>query len=49
MISLELLHPSTSNLINEVMPPKRPTLLILGHRLKARWPPSNFLKCKYAL
>ena len=37
---------STSNLKYDIRPPEIQTLLILGHVLKTRWPPSNFLnKC----
>ena len=41
-ISLEPLNQLTSNLVYDVIPPRGWTLLILGHLLKTRWPPSNF-------
>ena len=38
--NLEPLNQSTSNLVYDVILPKGRTLLILGHLLKPRWPPS---------
>ena len=44
-ISLEP-HPQlTSNLKFVFILSRGQTLYILGHVLKTRWPPSNFLKC----
>ena len=41
-ISLESLHQSTSNFINDLVSPKEQKLLILGHLRKTRCPPSGF-------
>ena len=46
-ISLESLHRLTSNLISDVILHEGRTLFILGHLLKTRWPPSNFLSICY--
>ena len=44
-ISLEPLLQLTSNLKFVFILSRRQMLYILGHLLKTRWPPSNFLKC----
>ena len=48
-IHLESFHQSTSNYLNDVIPPKRQMLLILGYLLKTRWQSSSFYKCNICL
>ena len=43
----EPFNQSASILKYDIRPPKIRTLLILGHLLKPRWPPSNFLNICY--